>query len=124
MINRCSSLRSGLVAGVLLVLGACSTSGDPAPVEMVAPAAPTTPVFAAGDIMDAEVSSIDELLGEPTLTRQEGDGEYRRYTLSSCVLIVILYPDEQGRSRAVHLDAVAQNSEADKPDLNACLAGG
>ncbi len=72
--------------------------------------------------MGAEAVTIDGLLGAPTLTRQEGDGEYRRYALNNCVLIVILYPDEQGASRAVHLDAIAENSEAEKPDLNACLA--
>ena len=124
MINRRFSSHFGLVAGAVLFLGACSTTGDTLPVTEVAPAAPSTPVFAASDIMGSEARAIDGLLGSPTLSRQEGEGEYRRYALNNCVLIVILYPDEQGRSRAVHLDAIAQNSEAAKPDLNACLAGG
>ena len=124
MINRHFSLLTGLSAGALLLLGACSTTADIAPAAVAAPTVPPAPVFAASDIMGAEANSIDALLGAPTLTRQEGDGEYRRYTLSSCTLIVILFPDDAGASRAVHLDAIAQNSQSDKPDLNACLAGG
>ncbi len=124
MINRPTRFWPGVTAGALLLLGACSTTADNPPAAIAEPTVPSAPVFAASDFMGADATAIDRLLGAPTLTRQEGDGEYRRYALSTCTLIVILYPDEQGASRVVHLDATAQNSEADKPDLNACLARG
>ncbi len=89
-----------------------------------APTVPSAPVFVESDLQGAQSAAIDVLLGEPTLTRQEGNGQYRRYALSSCTLIVILYPDEQGATRVVHLDAIAQKAEAEKPDLETCLAAG
>ena len=109
----------------LLVTACASTQTPPAPVAApVAPAEPAAPVYVASDIMGARASAVDALLGAPALTRKEGTGEYRRYSLTQCALIIILYPDEAGVSRAAHLEATALNSGAEKPALPACLAAG
>ena len=113
---------AGLLA--LLLMGACSTTPDTAPRVSESPAVPSTPAFVLDDILGAAPDGVDALLGAPTLTRREGDGEYRRYALQDCTLIVILYPDETGAIRATHVDAAAQTSGAEKPDLGACLARG
>ena len=114
------------IAGVLalLLMGACSTTPDTAPRVSESPTVPSTPAFVLDDILGAAPDEVDALLGAPTLTRREGDGEYRRYALQDCTLIVILYPDETGAIRATHVDAAAQTSGAEKPDLGACLARG
>ena len=108
----------------LLLTAACSTTPDNAPSAVETPIIPSTPVYVLDDILGASPDQVDTLLGEPTLTRREGTGEYRRYALQGCTLIVILYPDETGAARATHVDAAAQTAGAEKPDLSACLARG
>ncbi len=113
-------------AATALLLAACASTADaPPPVAAkTTPSAPAAPVYVVSDIMGATPAAIDALLGAPALTRQEGDGEYRRYGLSECALIVILYPDDQGAPRAAHLEATALSSAREKPALDACLAAG
>lgn len=106
-----------------LAAAACATTAE-TPADRVGPAAPTTPAYVLSDILDAPAAAVDALLGPPALTRREGAGEYRRYGLSACTLIVILYPDDAGVARARHVDAAALNADEDKPDLAACLAAG
>ena len=102
---------------------ACATA--PAPVASpAAPKAPAAPVYVLSDLIGANAGKIDDMLGAPSLTRSEGAGEYRRYTLTTCTLIIILYPDEMGVSKVAHVDATATRSAGEKPDLNACLAAG
>lgn len=116
----------GLCFAAALLFSACATNDEaPAPIAApVAPAKPAAPVFVASDIMGAAAASIDALLGAPALTRQEGTGEFRRYSLSECTLIVILYPDETGASRAAHIEATALTSGREKPSVDDCLAAG
>jgi hypothetical protein len=56
--------------------------------------------------------------------RTEGAGEFRRYALADCSLIVILYTNEKGEFSAGHLDAAAKVSGEEEPDLDGCLAKG
>lgn len=81
------------------------------------------PAIESSDLMDADVGSLERLLGPPALTRREGEGEYRRYSLANCALIAILYPDELGELRVRYLDAAASRAGAPSPSLSACLAG-
>lgn len=102
---------------------ACATTGAPeARTDDAAP--PRAPAFLAADIAGKTGGEIDALLGAADLVRVEGEGEFRRYALAGCALIVILYPDENGARRVRHLDAGALKAGDDKPDLDACLAGG
>ena len=95
-----------------------------------APATPTSSkvpakaVFIAADFENATASEIDEKLGPPALTRIEGTGEFRRYMLDACALMVILYPDEKGERRVARLDAGALVSGEEAPKLDECLAAG
>lgn len=89
-----------------------------------APVEPSVPVYQVQDILNAKSSDIDALLGPPALTRREGEGEFRRYTLKQCELIVVLYPDDDGARRATHIDTGAQHSGSAKPALAECLAAG
>lgn len=109
-------LAAGLIAG-------CTTISEPPPAPIVPPQ-PLAPVYELGDILGATPGTIDQLLGEPGLVRTEGQGEYRRYALSDCSLIVILYPNANGALEASHVEATAKISGQDKPDLEACLAAG
>lgn len=108
-----------------LWLGACTT-GQPVDggALISAPETPPAPKYGVSDVLGARAAAIDALLGSPALTRREGAGEFRRYALSGCSLIVILYPDENGEMRARYADAVALRSGEVKPDLEACLAAG
>ncbi len=120
-----SFVRYFISGGAMFLAAACSTLSDirPAAAPQQA-AAPSTPIYVLSDILGAPPASIDALLGAPSLTRREGDGEYRRYGLSTCTLIIILYPNDAGAVRAAHVDTAAQNASQEKPDLNACLAAG
>lgn len=85
---------------------------------------PEKPVFRMADIAGKEAAEIDALLGAPDLTRSEGEGEFRRYALAECALLIVLYPDESGVKRAATLNAGALKSGAEKPDIDRCLARG
>ncbi len=119
-------LRAVSTGGVAALLAACATTADaPATTEIAAAfATPTEPVFVSADILGRRSESLDALLGEAALVRREGAGEFRRYSLARCSLIVILYPDENGAMVVDHLDAAAKSSEEEKPALETCLAGG
>ncbi|MEZ5896162.1 MAG: hypothetical protein R3C40_10375 [Parvularculaceae bacterium] len=112
------------VSGFALLAAGCAATGPNAPVVVDAPPPPAAPVFTVADFENKTVAEIDAVLGEPTLSRIEGAGEYRRYALRTCSLIIILYPDDNGASRVAHLDVTSLHSDADKPDLDACLADG
>lgn len=116
-----------VTSGAALLLGACATGAPetPAP-EAVAPPPPepAAPVYSVSDFAGKTVDVIEARLGPAALVRREGDGEYRRYSLAACTLIVVLYPDETGQRRARHLDATALVSGQKKPALEACLAEG
>ncbi len=103
---------------------ACATVDRPQPKPAAAPAEPAAPVYVMGDLLGADAAAVDALLGAPSLTRREGAGEYRRYPLSTCTLVIILYPDDNGAPQVAHVDATALKSGAEKPDLEGCLAAG
>ncbi len=116
--------RKPAVMAALLLLGACATTNSDVAGEAAAPQPPSAPVFALGDILGAEPAELQAALGEPDLARREGNGEFRRYSLSTCTLIIILYPDDTGVQKTAHVDAAALRSDDGKPDLDACLAAG
>lgn len=74
--------------------------------------------------MGKSAEELDSQFGKPALVRREGPGEFRRYALKDCSLIVILYPDDKGEKTAGFVDSAARAAGADKPDLDACLARG
>lgn len=113
------------IAGGLILLGAaCATAPEQTSAPAAAPAEPAAPVYVMGDFLGADAGAVDALLGAPALTRREGAGEYRRYALSTCTLVIILYPDDNGESHVAHVDATALKAGAEKPDLEDCLAAG
>ena len=121
-------MKSTAFAFVIMIGAAagCPTSGVPAAGAPPAAAgkAPSAPRFLAADLKRMSAAELDETLGAPALTRVEGAGEFRRYMLDECALLVILYPDEKGERRVARLDAGALVSGAGTPDLDACLAAG
>lgn len=117
----------GVVPAVFLA--ACATVEHPAERVAAARAAefaaePAAPVFIRDEILGRDATALDALLGPAALIRREGEGEFRRYPLAACSLIVILYPDEKGARLAGHIDAAARSSGEEKPDLDLCLARG
>ncbi len=119
-----ATIRVSIVGAMALFAVACSSTPDVVSLDNTAPIIPAAPVYVLSDISGASPQVLENLLGAPSLTRREGNGEYRRYDLSTCALIIILYPDEGGVVRAAHIDTAAVNAGGDKPDLNACLAAG
>ena len=115
-----------LSASMAILAGCASTGADvkPAANAPSLPAAPANPMFVQSDLMGRDAKALDDLLGAPALVRREGEGEFRRYGLADCALIVILYPDEAGKRAASHLDSAATRSGEETPDLDKCLARG
>ncbi len=121
--------RSNAAASLFLlpILAGCTTiegRGAAPTAPTAVQEAPSTPAFRAGDLEGKDGADLDAALGAPDLTRVEGPGEFRRYTLAECALIIILYPDDQGVKRAARLDAGALLAGEEKPDLDRCLARG
>lgn len=129
-----SFLRTGFSAAGLLILAACastspsspssSSSAGASPSAASSSSAVPARAFKKAEIMDKDAASLDRLLGAPALSRKEGAGEFRRYALKDCNLIVVLYPGKDGRARVRHMDAAAPASDAKTPSLEACLASG
>ena len=115
-----------LAAG--LSLGACASDAglkpEPVPAPVAETAVPAAPQFTRDQLAGADPDDLELLFDAPGLVRREGAGEFRRYGLANCSLIVILYPDETGDMRVDHIEAAALSSEDEKPDLDACLARG
>ena len=111
---------------VLVAASACATTSAPSASSKAGAhdTPPGEPVFIAADLSDKSADEIDGVLGAPDLVRVEGAGEFRRYALADCALIIILYPDDAGVKRARRLEAGALTSGAEKPDLDRCLARG
>lgn len=109
----------------LFALAGCATTGPSGPSPQPARGgAPDAPAFTRADIFGLSAADLDGLFGPAALVRREGKGEFRRYGLADCALIVILYPDETGEAVAGHVDAAATTAGADAPDLDQCLAKG
>ncbi|MEM8936940.1 MAG: hypothetical protein AAGC77_11085 [Pseudomonadota bacterium] len=121
-------MRNVVIGCLGLLAVACATPSVQTPVADGSSepndAPPSTPVFQTGDIDGQPIRIVDERLGAPALTRKEGDGEFRRYSLETCNLIVIFYPDELGVVRAAHVDATARSVNQDAPSVKDCLARG
>lgn len=115
--------RTLLLISAALPLAACATQGG-ARLDAASPDAAAPPQFHAADIAGKTGEDLDRLLGAPALTRVEGAGEFRRYALTDCALLVVLYPDDKGEKRAASLSAGALKSGDAAPDLDLCLARG
>lgn len=117
--------RSTLAAGLLAALTGCASVGGGAiGGAQGAAGAASKPAFVASNIAGKAAADIDALLGAPDLMRIEGAGEFRRYSLADCALIIILYPDDTGTRRATQIAASALKAGEPKPDLDQCLARG
>lgn len=115
---------SSVIAPLAILSFAAGCATTPVASAPKARAAAPAPVYVVADLQGARAGAVDALLGDPALTRREGAGEYRRYMLTTCALILILYPDETGAATVAHMDAAATSSGGKKPDLEACLAAG
>ena len=107
----------------LIALSSCATSNSGVPVTNT-DAEEAIRGFKRDEIFGKTAATLDNLLGAPALVRREGDGEFRRYSLAKCGLIVILYPEGGREPKVTHLDATARNSSEPKPDVDSCLASG
>ncbi|MBT8472479.1 MAG: hypothetical protein HKN14_11885 [Marinicaulis sp.] len=114
------------LAAIIFGLGAagCASTSAPVSTAPLAPLTPAAPAYALDEFENASAADLDRLLGPPALTRREGAGEFRRYSLSTCNLIIILYPDENGRSRVAEIDAAPRRADDEKPTADECLANG
>lgn len=115
-----------IAGGAMLFLSACATNVEP-PAAAVIVEPPSAPAFRADDVLGKSAADIDALFGDPGLVRREGAGEFRRYALADCNLIVILYPDDKtapSGSTVKTLYASAKSAAAPSADTTACLAAG
>lgn len=112
-----------VLAAAGLAAAGCATTAAPRSADG-APKPAGKPAFVAAQFENATAAEIDGKLGAPALTRIEGTGEFRRYMLTRCALIVILYPDDKGERRAATLHAGALVSGEEAPTVADCLAAG
>lgn len=114
-----------LLAGSAALTACASTASvRPDTVDTASGGVIENPKFKLAEIKDRDGEGLDRVLGAPDLVRIEGRGEFRRYTLSTCALLVTLYPDDAGVRRVRSVEAGALKSGDEKPDLNRCLAYG
>lgn len=106
------------------VTAACASDPSVRTDKSAAAFPPAAPVFTLADVERATPAELDALFGAPALTRREGAGEFRRYALSACSLIVVLYPDETGEIKTREISASALRAGEANPALADCLAAG
>ncbi len=84
---------------------------------------PPAPRFIIENIMNLTPDTLQNILGEPSLKRVEGDVWVWLYRNSQCVLHLYFYPDDNGDSRLDYVAAEAVNPMAENPTVspNACL---
>lgn len=112
-------------AAALLACAACATNPDVKKSDpLMRSVAPLEPVYELSDLDGASAADLDAILGAPALVRREGDGEFRRYALAECSLIIVLYPDGSGLLKTREIAAAALRAGAEKPELKNCLAAG
>ena len=120
--------RTTIVALFAAALSACATTDTPQASAKSEPgdlqAAILEPVFTRDDVMSKTASELDATFGEPALVRREGKGEFRRYDLDRCGLIVILLADASGQMATSHIEAAAKTSADAAPEVDHCLSGG
>jgi len=115
---------TGLLAGSI-ALAACASAPGMRPDDGAAAGGLIEkPKFRLADIENRDGDGLDRVLGAPDLVRIEGRGEFRRYTLAACALLITLYPDDTGVRRVRSVEAGALKSGEEKPDLDRCLAYG
>ena len=118
--------RGAALALGMAALAGCATAPAGSGPGVVRDASPKPkappPGVAAAALMGADAARLDGLLGAPGLVRREGAGEYRRYDLPDCALIVILYPEDGAAPTVSHLEAAAKRG-AGAVDLESCLSG-
>lgn len=110
----------GLAASAALAAVGCATTIDHQPER----AGDAPPVYRLSQIEGKSPAELDSILGPADLSRSEGVGEFRRYRMRLCSLIVVLYPDDSGVKRATNISAGSLRSGDEKPNLDACLAAG
>lgn len=118
--------RASACLAVIIAASACASTGVNGGTGTAKSAGgpAKAPVFRSSDIDGKSAADLDALLGAADLARVEGEGEFRRYALAQCSLLIILYPDEKGVRRASSVSAGALGSADAPPDLDACLAAG
>lgn len=120
--------RPVLAALTASALSACATTEAPGTKVGAVPEAGNTliqePVFTRADVMSKTALELDASFGEPALVRREGKGEFRRYDLDRCGLIVILLANGAGEMAVTRIDAAAKTSDVAAPDVDHCLSGG
>jgi len=118
--RRITSLFAGSIA-----LAACASTAGVRPDEGAAAGGLIEkPKFRLADIENRDGDGLNRVLGAPDLVRVEGRGEFRRYTLATCALLITLYPEDTGVRRVRSVEAGALKSGEEKPDLDSCLAHG
>ena len=124
--------RSSRVNGFALllsmaVLAACATDeGERDPLgaligrEIAKPLKKPRPGPDAASFVGQPVDQLEAFVGEPGLTRLEGENEFRRYDLSQCRAYAIVVP-AGGEVTSLTTGPVVYGDEA--PSFRACTAG-
>lgn len=126
-----NSIRFFLAALAALALTACAgvpgadTSGQtqvtpPARAATTRSAAPRR-TYSVADLMGADTTKVDGILGPPDIVRREGAGEMRIYRNTGCVVHVFLFP-RAGQLSATHVEARANAARLDDRQAGACIS--
>ncbi len=127
--RRVAAMTAMTLAVAGLTACAATPTADPAPIAAPAPAYefdPANPAFRREDVLGRTAAEIDALLGAPALVRTEGAGEFRRYDLALCGLVVLLAAEDGADRVAKELYASAPTSgdEGEAPTAARCLGVG
>ena len=116
-----TSLGAILMVGMLLAGCAGSNTAPSAEPAMPAPppsasAAPritgTIHASRADELIGQSPKRLRELLGSPTLLRQDHGAQMWQYAGRSCVLLAYLYPNAKGEPQVSYVDARSKSAGA------------
>lgn len=137
MTGMTGSVRTAIAAASLLLLAACSglpgqsgssgsdvsghTQATPPSRATAVPNARPQRTWTVADLMDADTTKVDGIMGPPDIVRREGAGEMRIYRNSSCVVHVFLFP-RADQLYTTHVEARANAARLDERQAGACIS--
>jgi len=123
---------------LVILLGGCQA--ETAPVEQAPPPlapvleevdvitepvipVPPKPRFIIENIMNLAPDTLQNILGEPSLRREERGAQVWLYRNAECIMHLYFYPNENGDFRLDYVATAAADQTADNPTVspNACL---
>jgi len=102
-------LAVGLAAALVALLSSCAPQGTAGQSSLVSPEPNRTVVLRVApdpkSLIGVTPQAVEQQLGQPAFDGTDGEARIWRYSGTTCSLLVVFYPQEDGTVKSAHLDA-------------------